>query len=52
MLYGLKRNSECGTVHKDEGSMLALQVSKSVHLHKISIPFIQKYTLKTTKHVV
>lgn len=49
VLYGLKRKFKCGTVHKAGGNMMAFQVSKSLHLEKIIIPFFQKYTLKTTK---
>ena len=49
VLYGLKRKFKCGTVHKAGGNMMAFQVSKSIHLEKIIIPFFQKYTLKTTK---
>ena len=49
VLYGLKRNFKCGTVHKAAPNMMAFQVSKSIHLEKIIIPFFQKYTLKSTK---
>ncbi len=49
VLYGLKRKFKCGTVHKAGGNMMAFQVSKSIHLENIIIPFFQKYTLKTTK---
>ena len=49
VLYGLKRKFKCGTVHKAGGNKMAFQVSKSIHLEKIIIPFFQKYTLKTTK---
>lgn len=42
VLYGLKRKFKCGTVHKAGGNMMAFQVSKSLHLEKIIIPFFSE----------
>lgn len=49
VLYGLKRQFKCGTVHKGEGNIVSFQVSKTVHLNNIIVPFFQKYKLLTKK---
>lgn len=49
VLYGLKRKFKCGTVHKGGGNMMAFQVSRTVHLENIIVPFFQKYPLLTKK---
>ena len=49
VLYGLKRKFKCGTVHKAGGNMMAFQVSRTVHLENIIVPFFQKYPLLTKK---
>ena len=49
VLYGLKRKLKCGTVHKAGGNMMAFQVSRTVHLENIIVPFFQKYPLLTKK---
>lgn len=49
VLYGLKRKFKCGTVHKGEGNIMTFQVSKTVHLNNIIVPFFQKYKLLTKK---
>jgi hypothetical protein len=49
VLYGLKRKFKCGTVHKGGGNMMAFQVSRTVDLENIIVPFFQKYPLLTKK---
>jgi LAGLIDADG DNA endonuclease family protein len=51
VLHALKAYFGCGVVRKNHGDRMAYRVRSKEHLLQIIIPFFEKHSLKTKKHV-
>ena len=51
ILYGLKKFLGCGVVRSNHGDRMAYRVRSLEHLNTIIVPFFERHTLHSKKHV-